>query len=489
MSFETWTLEDAEIRLIDGDRGKNYPKQADFNASGHCLFLSAKNVTSSGFQFSDPVFIGKERHDLLRAGTLERGDIVMTTRGTIGNVAYYDSSVSYPLVRINSGMMIFRANQELWNTRFLYYVLTSPVIQDQITSLTSGSAVPQLPARDLKKFALPKVPLSVQNRIEAIISSLSDKLSLNQRINQTLEQMAQAIFKSWFVDFEPVKAKIAALEAGGSKENALLAAMQAISGKAETELTHLQAEQPEQYAELRATAELFPSAMQDSELGEIPEGWESGLLNDICEFQNGYAFKSIDWSDSGFAVVKIGSVKPAFVDIQSCSYVADKTIAGLERFELFPGDLLVGMTGYPGETGLVPKTENRVFLNQRVGRLKPKQNNLKALLYCNVRDPDFKQYVEGQAHGSAQANVSGKAIGHYPITIPTGSVVEQFSALIDPLLQQKLNLNAEAMNLAITRDTLLPKLLSGEVSAPEIKDPSQEASRHSDIGDGVAFDE
>src|SRR5690554_7695698 len=86
--------------------------------------------------------------------------------------------------------------------------------------------------------------------------------------------MAQAIFKSWFVDFEPVKAKIAALEAGGSEEDALLAAMQAISGKGEAALTRLQAEQPEQYAELRATAELFPSAMQDSELGEIPEGWD-----------------------------------------------------------------------------------------------------------------------------------------------------------------------------------------------------------------------
>src|SRR5690554_7925424 len=94
--------------------------------------------------------------------------------------------------------------------------------------------------------------------------------------------MAQAIFKSWFVDFEPVKAKIAALEAGGSEEDALRAAMQAISGKGEDELTRLQAEQPEQYAELRATAELFPSAMQDSELGEIPEGWNVGALADVA---------------------------------------------------------------------------------------------------------------------------------------------------------------------------------------------------------------
>src|SRR5690554_7486260 len=104
--------------------------------------------------------------------------------------------------------------------------------------------------------------------------------------------MARAIFKSWFVDFEPVKAKIAALEAGGSEEDSLLAAMQAISGKGEAELTRLQAEQSEQYAELRATAELFPSAMQDSELGEIPEGWSVTCVDEIAEIVKGKSYKS-----------------------------------------------------------------------------------------------------------------------------------------------------------------------------------------------------
>jgi type I restriction enzyme S subunit len=212
MSFDTWTLEEAHIRLIDGDRGKNYPKQADFDDEGHCLFLSAKNVTVSGFQFSETIFIGEERHGLLRAGTLNRGDIVLTTRGTIGNVALYDESVGYPVVRINSGMIIVRTDLSVWNPRFLYYVFTSDLVKDQIVSLTSGSAVPQLPARDLKRFVLPKVPRLVQDQIESVLSSLSDKIQLNHQINQTLEQMAQAIFKSWFVDFEPVKAKIAARE-------------------------------------------------------------------------------------------------------------------------------------------------------------------------------------------------------------------------------------------------------------------------------------
>lgn len=462
-------------------------KPGDAPKDNGVLFIRGGDIKAGNIDRSSLRTISKEVSEQYKRTLLKGGELLVSLVGNPGEVAIVPAELAGANLARQVGLI--RLDEKRVNKTYVQYYLRSPQGKGQLAANSLGSVQSVINLKELKKLEIPLPEKGIQDRIANILLTLDEKLQCNHQINQTLEQIAQAIFKSWFVDFEPVKAKIAALEAGGSEEDTLLAAMQAISGKGEAELTRLQAEQPEQYAELRATAELFPSAMQESELGEIPEGWESGLLSDICEFQNGYAFKSKDWSDSGFAVVKIGSVKPAFVDIQSCSYVADKTIAGLERFELFPGDLLVGMTGYPGETGLVPKTENRVFLNQRVGRLKPKQNNLKALLYCNVRDPDFKQYVEGQAHGSAQANVSGKAIGHYPITIPTGSVVEQFSALIDPLLQQKLNLNAEAMSLAITRDTLLPKLLSGEVSAPEIKDPSQEASRHSDIGDGVAFDE
>ncbi len=224
-----WLLENAHISLIDGDRGANYPKQHEFKQDGYCLFLSAKNVTNSGFVFTDPIFISREKDQKLRAGKLIRGDVVVTTRGTIGNVAYYDESVLYDNIRINSGMMIFRADESVWNRRFLYFVLVSNVVQNQIKSLTSGSAVPQLPARDLKKFVLPKIPKVTQDRIAKIIGDLDDKIAMNQQINQTLEAMAQAVFKSWFVDFEPTRAKMAALDAGGEEEDATLAAMTAIS--------------------------------------------------------------------------------------------------------------------------------------------------------------------------------------------------------------------------------------------------------------------
>lgn len=121
-----------------------------------------------------------------------------------------------------------------------------------------------------------------QNGIIKILKSIDDKLELNQQVNKTLEQMAQALFKSWFVDFEPVKAKIAVLEAGGSQDDATLAAMTAISGKDADVLAVFEREYLEQYAELKATAELFPSAMQDSELGEIPEGWFVSNLSEVA---------------------------------------------------------------------------------------------------------------------------------------------------------------------------------------------------------------
>ena len=122
MVFETIVLENSNIQLIDGDRGKNYPKHTDFNQMGHCLFLSAKNVTVNGFEFSDTTYISKEKDEQLRAGKLVRGDIVLTTRGTIGNVGLYDDQIKQEHIRVNSGMMIFRPDPKVWNSRFLYLV-------------------------------------------------------------------------------------------------------------------------------------------------------------------------------------------------------------------------------------------------------------------------------------------------------------------------------------------------------------------------------
>jgi len=113
------TLGDGPLEIIDGDRGKNYPKQEDFALSGHCLFLNAGNVTTSGFNFSNCAFISAEKDAALHKGKLRRHDIVLTTRGTVGNVAYFDDSIQQEHIRINSGMVIFRTRDQELYPRYL----------------------------------------------------------------------------------------------------------------------------------------------------------------------------------------------------------------------------------------------------------------------------------------------------------------------------------------------------------------------------------
>ena len=147
---------------------------------------------------------------------------------------------------------------------------------------STGIGAGKLDTKQLQGLEVDVPSWGEQQQIVACCKAIEEKEIINAQINQTLEQIAQAIFKSWFVDFEPVKAKIAALEASGSQDDALLAAMQVISGKDPQQLTQLQTDNPEHYTTLRATAELFPAGMQESELGEIPEGWGTGSFKDLC---------------------------------------------------------------------------------------------------------------------------------------------------------------------------------------------------------------
>lgn len=491
MHCDTWTLEDAHIRLIDGDRGKNYPKQEDFSGSGHCVFLSAKNVTSSGFQFTETIYIGKERHNLLRAGVLERGDIVLTTRGTIGNVAFYDSTIDYPVMRINSGMIIVRADPEAWNARFLYYVLTSDLMQDQIRSLTSGSAVPQLPARDLKRFKLPRISLALQNKIESIISSIVDGIKINNQINQTLEQMAQAIFKSWFVDFEPVKAKIAALEAGGSEDDALLAAMQAIAGSAlfatdaagadaQTQLARLQTEHPEQYTTLRATAELFPSKMQESELGEIPEGWEVLPLSKMVELIGGGTPKRSEpayWNGDicWFSVKDAPSDGNVFV-IDTVEKITGAGLKGSSTKLLPLGTTIITARGTVGKLAL---TGVVTAMNQSCYGVIGAEGTGPYLNYLQMHEA--VETLQRNTHGAVFDTITQTTFGTVFQTQASISLRANFEDLVAPIFETIKN-NLQQINaLSELRDTLLPKLLSGELSISAATDQITQAEEAIDV--------
>ena len=199
MKMEEWKeckLRDIDLEVIDGDRGKNYPHQNEFLESGFCLFLSAKNVTKSGFSFIENQYISQEKDSLLNNGKLKRGDIVITTRGTVGNVAIFSDKIPYNNIRINSGMLIIRCGKTI-NNFYLYHVLRSELFYNQILSIQSGSAQPQLPKSHFLNMMINLPPLPTQQKIAAILASLDDKIELNNKINTNLEQQAQALFKNF----------------------------------------------------------------------------------------------------------------------------------------------------------------------------------------------------------------------------------------------------------------------------------------------------
>ena len=186
--------------IIDGDRGKNYPKQDEFYPQGYCLFLNTGNVTKEGLIFEENQFIMKEKDEALRKGKLKRGDIVYTTRGTVGNAGYYNSSVPYENVRINSGMVILRSNGEIVDSRFLYQILKSEYYRPYFKQYCTGSAQPQLPIKNFSQIYLNVPDIKTQHRIADILSVYDNLIENNQKQIKLLEEAAQRLYKEWFVD-------------------------------------------------------------------------------------------------------------------------------------------------------------------------------------------------------------------------------------------------------------------------------------------------
>ncbi|MGE3987112.1 restriction endonuclease subunit S [Pseudorhodoplanes sp.] len=195
--------DDSLLQIIDGDRGANYPKRSDFSASGHCLFLNTKNVRPDGFDFAETMFISEKKDRELRKGKLKRGDVVLTTRGTIGNVAVYDDDVPFEDIRINSGMLIFRPDTQKISPKYLFEIFRSGVMKKQIVKHVSGAAQPQLPIKTLVQFVIP-VPDSIkeQQKIIGALADLADQtgqleLRYEDKISN-LNELKQSILKKAF---------------------------------------------------------------------------------------------------------------------------------------------------------------------------------------------------------------------------------------------------------------------------------------------------
>ena len=197
MNFENKKISELNIELIDGDRGKNYPKNSEIKEKGFCLFLNAKNVTSNDFNFNELNYISEEKDKLLRNGKIKRKDIILTTRGTVGNVAYYSNKIPYENMRINSGMIIIRCSENL-NEKYLYWYMKSKMFQNQIKELQTGSAQPQLPISIIKNMNIKICQKHLQNKIVKVLDIIQQKIDLNTHTNNNLYAIGKALYQEYF---------------------------------------------------------------------------------------------------------------------------------------------------------------------------------------------------------------------------------------------------------------------------------------------------
>ncbi len=397
---------------------------------GNTSLIRSQNIYNDGFHHDGIVRIDDEQAFELKNVEVKINDILLNITGD--SVARCCQVVEEVLpARVNQHVAIIRPQPDILHHRYLRYVLVCSEFQEKLLAFSSAGATrPALTKSMIEQLTIPLPPLPEQKRIAKILGDLEDKIELNRKMNATLETMARALFQSWFVDFDPVRAKA---------EGRAPAGMDA------------------------ETAKLFPSDFVESELGLIPKGWEVKKLGQCIGFSSGFSFKSQDWQETGVPVVKIGSVKPGIIDLDQVSYVSEELAKQSQRYQLYPGDLLIGMTGYVGEVGLVPPTDNPPLLNQRVGKFvmpKPGTESL-GFWYCITRQQEFKTFVETHSHGTAQANVSGDSIISFPLTSPTSDVLDVFNRECRSLIDRILANHEHSHSLAKMRDELLPKLLNG----------------------------
>lgn len=182
------------VDFIDGDRGKNYPTFDEFTSTGYCLFLNASNVTSTGFNFDNCMFVSEEKDKLMNKGHLSPYDIVLTSRGTLGNVALYEKHIKYENVRINSGMLIIRPKTKRLSPYFIYALLKSSYMKAAIERFKSGSAQPQLPIKDLQKITF-EIPESdtVLVALDRQFLAVEESISINNNEIGNLKELSNVL--------------------------------------------------------------------------------------------------------------------------------------------------------------------------------------------------------------------------------------------------------------------------------------------------------
>lgn len=339
--------------------------------------------------------------DLTEKSRPSIGDVLLTKDGSIGRVAICDRSD----ICINQSVAVLQPKNNI-DSRFLKFLLETPHYQRRMANDADGTTIKHIYITRVDKMQVAVPPLNEQKAIARILGALDDKIELNRRMNETLEAMARAIFKSWFVDFDPVRAKLDGRQPPG-----------------------MDAE----------TAALFPDRFEHTELGLVPKGWKIGRLDDLLVLQRGFDLPTKNRTPGPVAVFSAGGHHGMHVEAK---------VSG-------PGVV----TGRSGVLGSVYYVHDDFWPLNTTLWVKEFRSSRPLHAYHLLRTLG----LEGFNSGSAVPTLNRNHIHGLPLIVPPLQVVERYEELFEPLFKQSRHNDGEAASLAETRDALLPKLLSGEI--------------------------
>ncbi|WP_394157979.1 restriction endonuclease subunit S [Vibrio campbellii] len=365
---------------------------------------------------------------------------------------------------VNQHVCIIRVDKKKCLPNYLLAFLCLPQTKKYIESFNAGGSRRAITKGHIESFEVPLLPMVIQETISRNMQGLLEKHNLNNQINQTLEQMAQTLFKSWFVDYDPVIDN--ALDAGSSIPEVFEARVERRKAVRES------ADYKPLPDDVR---QLFPSEFEESELGWVPKGWEAGSIGSVATAKGGYAFKSKQFLDVGNPVIKIKNITSSgTVNTSDCQCIDDHIAMTACRFKLVDGDLLMAMTGATvGKSGIYVSDGRNGYLNQRVARLESKvvRSSSCWFTYNLVTKSSIFEQIVSAAQGSAQPNISSKGIEQVKAVIPTHNLISKYQNIVDTSYAKWILNIKENRQLEKLRDTLLPKLISGELrlDSPEVE--------------------
>ncbi|MFN7537626.1 MAG: restriction endonuclease subunit S [Burkholderiales bacterium] len=447
------TAEWQTVRIGDQGKvvtGKTPSTAVSENFGGNYPFITIpdldgrREITASARTLSE---LGAQA---MRSCRLPAGAVMMSCIATIGKCGI-TTRASFTNQQINS--LICKDGVD---PKFVYYSFSQ--LGKALEAAGGGGSVYTNVSKSRFESIEIKIPsLQTQKAIVAILVKLDDKIESNRRINQTLEAMAQALFKSWFVDFEPVKAKITAIQEG---RDPLRAAMSAISGKADAELHALP---PEQYAQLAATAALFPDEMQESEVGEIPKGWAFRSLADIAQFASGKTDVSSLTEDLYISTENMLENRAGITRASSLPSVA--TVPSFKAGQI----LVSNIRPYFKKLWMARFDGGR---SPDVLAFEPTDYQWAEFAYNLMYQDAFFEFMTRTAKGAKMPRGDKDAIMGWRFPCPVEFLMIAFSENVRPNYAHIESLNSQNKSLSELRDALLPKLLSGELSVEALSEPT-----------------